>query len=142
MARSAKKLGRLLRVRTLQLDQVRADEVRARLKVDAEQGLRARIAGLAAHATPSADAAPTLATSFIAAAYYRERLHQSAHAAERRVAVAEQGLEAARTATREARRDQSAIEKLLARAEQEAARKAVRELEALPPTGRNRHDPC
>lgn len=142
MARSAQKLGRLLRVRTLQLDQVRADEVRARLKVDAEEGLRARIAGLAAHVAPSTADTPTLATGFIAAAHYRERLHQSAHAAERRVAVAEQGLETARAATREARRDQSAIEKLLARAEQEAARKALRELEALPSTGRNRHDPC
>lgn len=56
--------------------------------------------------------------------------------------MAEQSLEMARAATREARRDQNAIEKLITRAEADAALKALRELEQLPPMGRNRHDIC
>ena len=141
MPRSAKKLDRLLRVRTLQLDQVRAEELRALQRVEQEAQLRERIAGLAANVAP----APTgveFANSLIAAAHYRDRLHQSAHAAERRVVVAEQGLETARAATREARRDQSAIEKLIAREQADAALKALRALEALPPIRRNRHGSC
>ena len=142
MARTAKKLARLLRVRTLQLDQVRAAEVQARTRVDAEESLRERIDKLAAKISPSATPLPTFATSFIAAAHYRDRLHQSAHAAERRVAVAQQGLETARAATREAHRDQSAIEKLIEREDARAALKALRELEALPASPRKRHDIC
>ncbi len=142
MARSPKTLARLLRVRTLQLDQIRADEAKAHARVAQEAQLRERIAALAANVAPVAGAAAQSAGSLIAAAYYRDRLHQSAHAAERRVAVAEQGLDAARAATLEARRDQSAIEKLITRESAEAALKELRALEALPPTGRNRHDIC
>lgn len=138
--REPKKLNRLLRVRTLQLDQVRADELRARQRVEQEHHLRERIAALAADVAPAP--AALSAANLIAAAHYRDRLHQSAQAAEQRVAVAERGFDAAQAATREARRDQSAIEKLIARAEREAALKALRALEALPPTVRNRHDPC
>ena len=140
MARTAKKLERLLRVRTLQFDQVRAAEVHARARVDQEETLKERIAALAANVAPAA--APTFATSLIAAAHYRDRLHQSAHAAERRVAVAQQGLETARAATREAHRDQSAIEKLIEREEAKAALEALRALEALPAGPRKRHDIC
>ncbi|MCX8477664.1 MAG: hypothetical protein MT490_17885 [Sphingomonas sp.] len=140
MARTAKKLERLLRVRTLQLDQVRAAEMQARAKVDQEESLKERIAALAANVAPAA--APTFATALIAAAHYRDRLHQSAQAAERRVAVAQQGLENARAATREAHRDQSAIEKLIAREEAKAALEALRALEALPAGSRKRHDIC
>jgi flagellar FliJ protein len=142
MPRSAKKLERLLRVRTLQLDQVRAAEVHARTKVDQEQILRERIAALADNVAPVAAPAPTFATSLIAAAHYRDRLHQSAHAAERRFAVAQQGLETARAATREAHRDQNAIEKLIEREDAKAALKTLRELEALPANSRKRHDIC
>ncbi|TGX53212.1 hypothetical protein E5A73_10115 [Sphingomonas gei] len=140
MARTAEKLERLLRVRTLQLGQVRAAEVDARTRVDQEESLRERIAALAANIAPAG--ATTFATSLIAAAHYRDRLHQSAHAAERRVVVAHQGLESARAATREAQRDQSAIEKLIAREDVKAAFKALRELEGLPATARKRHDIC
>ena len=140
MPRTAKRLERLLRVRTLQLDQVRAAEVHARAKVDQEESLKERIAALAANVAPAA--APTFATSLIAAAHYRDRLHQSAHAAERRVAVAQQGLETARAATREANRDQSANEKLIEREEAKAALEALRALEALPASSRKRHDIC
>ncbi len=142
MARTAKKLERLLRVRTLQLDQVRAAEVHARARVDQEQTLRARIAALTDNVAPVAAPAPAFATSLIAAAHYRDRLHQSAHAAERRVVVARQGLETARAATREAHRDQSAIEKLIEREDAKAVLKALRELEALPANMRKRHDIC
>jgi len=142
MPRTAKKLERLLRVRTLQLDQVRAAEVHARTRVDQEETLRARIAALADNVAPVAAPAPTFATSLIAAAHYRDRLHQSAHAAEHRVVVARQGLETARAATREAHRDQSAIEKLIEREDAKTALKALRELEALPADTRKRHDIC
>jgi flagellar protein FliJ len=142
MPRNSKKLERLLRVRTLQLDQVRAAEVHARTKLNQEESLRERIHSLAANVAPAATPAPTFATSLIAAAHYRDRLHQSAHAAERRVDVAHQGLENARAATKEARRDQGAIEKLIEREDARAALKALRELEALPATARKRHDLC
>jgi hypothetical protein len=131
---------RILRVRTLQLGQVRAEEGRARARVEHEQALRERIAQLSANVAPSRE--QSTATGLIAAAHYRERLHVSAHAAAQRIAVAEQGLSAAAEATREAKRDQSAIEKLIARSDAEAAIKALRALEELPPTGKNRHDIC
>ncbi|UZK65334.1 hypothetical protein [Sphingomonas sp. M1-B02] len=137
-----RKLDRLLRVRTLQLDLIRADEVRARQRVDQEAALRERIAALAANVAPSAVEGETFATSLIAAAHLRDRLNQSAQAADRRVVVAEESLESARAATREARRDQSAIEKLIVREEAEAALKMLRSLETLPPGGRKRHDLC
>jgi len=135
-----RKLDRILRVRTLQLGQVRAHESAARAKVAQEEALRERIAQLSANVAPVQ--ASEFATSLIAAAHYRERLQQSAHAAERRVEVAEHGLFAAEEATREAKRDQSAVEKLIAREAAEAAVKAIRALENLPPSGKNRHDIC
>lgn len=134
----AKKLGRLLRVRTLQLDMTRASEVAAREKVANEEALRARIAQLAQGVAPSPAPAPGSATTLIAAAHYRERLHQSAAAAERRVVEAQRGLDHARNATQEAKRDQSAIEKLIDRAQANAARKAMRALEDMPATIRKR----
>lgn len=142
MPRSAKKLDRLLRVRTLQLDQVRAAEVHARVKLNQEETLRERIHSLAANVAPAATPTPTFATSLIAAAHYRDRLHQSANAAERRVDVAHQGLASARAATKEARRDQNAIEKLIEREDARAALKALRDLEALPASAKKRHDIC
>ncbi|ODP37627.1 hypothetical protein [Sphingomonas turrisvirgatae] len=136
----AKKLGRLLRVRTLQLDMTRAGEVAAREKVSNEEALRARIAQLAQGVAPAPAPAPGSATTLIAAAHYRERLHQSAAAAERRVAEAQRGLDHARAATQEAKRDQSAIEKLIDRAQTNAARKAMRALEDMPATIKKRFD--
>lgn len=135
-----RKLDRILRVRTLQLGQVRGEEARARARVEHEETLRDRIAQLSANVAPAEE--QSTATALRAAAHYRDRLHQSALAAERRVAVAEQGLSSAEAATREAKRDQSAIEKLMARQEAEAALQALRSLETLPATGRNRHDLC
>lgn len=141
MARSAQKLGRLLRVRTLQLDQIRAQEVQARARVDQERQLCERIASLAENVAP-VTSGEGFANSMIAAAHYRDRLHQSAHAAERRVEIAASGLDQARAATLGARRDQSAIEKLIVRESADAALRALRKLEELPPSPRNRHDLC
>ncbi|URW75558.1 hypothetical protein M9980_13675 [Sphingomonas donggukensis] len=135
------KLARLHRVRTLQLGQVQAQEIAAGARVDSESALQSRIAQLAANITPQAEDTG-FAASLAAAAYYRDRLHASALAAEKRVEVAAAGLERAREATREARRDQSAIEKLIVRAEAQAALKELRAMEEAPAFRRNRHAPC
>ncbi|CAN5402375.1 hypothetical protein BH09PSE4_BH09PSE4_06570 [soil metagenome] len=140
MAKRDKMLERLLRVRTLQLGLTRADEARAHERLASEAGLKARIAQLAASVAPETSAAE--AFSFIAAAHYRERLNASAQAAAARIVSARVGLDAAEAASREAKRDQSAIEELIARAEAEAAVRAIRALEDAPPVRRIRHDPC
>lgn len=140
MAKRGQSLDRILRVRTLQLGLVRAAEVQAHEKVASEDALRARIAQLAENVAPAVTGAE--AFSFIAAAHFRDRLHQSAVAAEARLQTATQKLARATEATREARRDQSAIEKLIARDDQAAVIKQMRALEEAPPTRRNRHDPC
>ena len=134
------KLDRLLRVRTLQLGLVRAEEVRAQERFASESTLKGRIAQLAEAVAPRSDA--TQGFSLIAAAHFRDRLQQSAEAAEGRLLAAERVVERAAEATREARRDQNAIEKLIARADADAALKAIRALEASPPTRKIRHDPC
>lgn len=140
MAKQAIKLDRVLRVRTLQLNLVRAEEVRAREQLQSELELRNRIRQLSAAVAPAPDA--TEAFSFIAAAHFRERLQQSETAAENRLRAAEHKVEVANGNTREARRDQNAIEKLIERDSALEALKAVRALQEAPPTRRNRHDPC
>lgn len=137
---SAKRLQRLHRVRTLQLNLVQAAEADAQAKVAAEAALRIRIAQLAAAVAPQPMAADGV--SFAAAALYRERLHQSAQAAEQRVVNAHFRADQAAAATRAARQDQHAIEKLLARDAAAAALKALRALEEAPPARMLRHDPC
>lgn len=134
------KLDRILRVRTLQLGLVRAEEVRAKERFASETNLKGRIAQLAEAVAPNA--VQTQGFSLIAAAHFRDRLQQSAEAAEGRLLAAERVVERAAEATREAKRDQSAIEKLIARADADAALKAIRALEAAPPTRKIRHDPC
>lgn len=139
----AKKLQRIHRVRTLQLGLTRADEMRAQEKHASETMLAGRIQALA-------DAvAPNMTQSFGGAtlgaqAHFRERLHQSAAAAQARVTVAERFVAQAAEATQAAKRDQSAVEKLLERARQAALVREMRALEDTPPTGRQgkRHDPC
>lgn len=136
------KLDRILRVRTLQLGLVQAEEARAHDRAASEQMLRSRIAQLTANVSPTPAAAPVAGFSLVSAAHFRERLHQSAEAAEGRLRAAQATAARASEATREARRDQSAIEKLIARAEAEAVVKAIRAMEAAPPTRKIRHDPC
>ncbi|RUN75010.1 hypothetical protein EJC47_18515 [Sphingomonas sp. TF3] len=136
------KLDRILRVRTLQLGLVQAEEARAHDRAASEQMLRSRIAQLTANVSPTPAAEPVAGFSLVAAAHFRERLHQSAEAAEGRLRAAQATAARASEATREARRDQSAIEKLIARADAEAVVKAIRAMEAAPPTRKIRHDPC
>jgi flagellar FliJ protein len=136
----AKKLDRILKVRTLQLGLVRAEEARATERFAGEVNLRNRIAALAADIAP----APSTGHGFslVAAAHFRDRLQQSAEAADGRLRAAEHLAQQAAEKTREAKRDQSAIEKLLDRALAEDAVKAIRALEAAPPSRKIRHDPC
>lgn len=138
----AKRLSRVLRVRTLQLGLTQAEEARAAARVADEQALRDRILQLASDVAP-APAPAASATMLGAAAHYRERLHQSAQVAERRVVQASDGLARARSATLDARRDQSAVEKLLERASAARALRELRAMENAPPVRRpNRHGPC
>lgn len=133
-------LDRILRVRTLQLTLSRGEEARALDRMASEEALAGRIASLADAVAPSPENANGF--SLVAAAHFRSRLHQSAELADRRLRDAAVQLERASEATREARRDQSAVEKLMVRAEADDALKAIRALEAAPPTRKIRHDPC
>lgn len=135
-----KQLDRLLRVRTLQLGMVRADEARAQDKRASEADLAHRIARLAENVAPEPSGGNGF--SLLAAAHFRSRLQQSAEMARTRLHDAERAADRAAQATREARRDQNAIEKLMARADAVAALKAIRALEAAPPSRKIRHDPC
>lgn len=133
----------MLHVRTLQLGMVRADEGRAAARLADERALSERIRQLADGVAPVTAAAPTSALSIMASAHFREKLVQTAQAAEERVDNASRALDHARERTQAAKRDQSAMEKLIERAGQEAARRAMRALETLgeaPP--KKRHDPC
>lgn len=138
-----KRLDRLLRVRTLQLGMTRAEEGRAAAQLAQEQALRERVEQLAANVAPVREAVPTSALSIMASAHYRERLRSTAEAAARRVDHAERALDHAKEQTRAAKRDQSAMEKLIERAGEEAARRASRALETLGEQPvKKRHDLC
>ena len=140
----AKKLARIHRVRTLQLGLTRADEVRAHEKFASETNLASRIQALADAVSPTSDTVAS-AGSLGAQAHFRERLHQSSAAAQMRVQLAEMFVNRAAEATRSAKRDQSAIEKLLDRARRAALVKEMRALEDTPPISplkAKRHDLC
>lgn len=140
MRDKAKTLARIHRVRTLQLGLTQAEEAHAHDKYHSESALSVRIAQLAAAVAPVPQTADAI--TFGAAAHYRDRLHQSAHAAVQRVEAAEARVARAGEATRSARRDQSAVEKLIARAEADAALRELRALEDAPAVRTIRHDPC
>ena len=133
-------LSRLLRVRTLQLGLTRAEESRAQERFAGEAALRTRIGQLAEAVAPAST--ETAGFSLVAAAHFRDRLQQSAEAAEARLNAAQAVVERATEATRSAKRDQTAIEKLIERADADAAIRAIRALEAAPVVHRIRHDPC
>ena len=135
-----KTLARLHRVRTIQLNLAQADETRARAHVDSESLLHARIAQLAEGVAPIA--ASAIGVALGAAAHYRDKLHQSALTAATRVRNAQDHHARAGEATRAARRDQHAIEKLIERADAIGVRAQMRALEDTPPGGGKRHDPC
>lgn len=133
----ANQLKRIHRVRTLQLTLARAEEARAYAQVATEQALSARIAQLADAVAPASGSAVTL----LAASRYRDRLVKSAEAAANRVRTAESDAARAAEGTRAAKRDQSAVEKLLERARADALRREVRTLQDQPAT-RKRHGTC
>ena len=132
------KLTRIHRVRTLQLGLIRAEEMRAHDRVASETQLADRIASLAAAVGPRNGAGFSLAAS----AHYRERLLQSAEAADSRVRTARFQSVQATENTKAAHRDQVAVEKLIARADADIVLREVRDLQNAPPTRRIRHDPC
>lgn len=135
-----KKLARLHRVRTLQLGMARAAESRAHEQMASETALSNRIAQLADAVSPSEGEGTAM--TFAAMAHYREKLHRTAQAAENRVRAAEAEAARALEARQSAKRDQTAVEKLIARGEAEAALRAIRALQEAPPTRKIRHDPC
>ena len=135
-----KTLARLHRVRTIQLHLAHADEMRAHDHLTSEAQLHDRIAQLAAAVAPIA--ASAVGVSLGAAAHYRDKLHQSALTAAIRVSNAEDHRARTAETTLAARRDQTAIEKLIERADAVAVRAEMRALEETPPGGGKRHDPC
>lgn len=143
-AMDRKALARIQRVRVLQAGLAQAAEAQARDGLASETALSDRIAGLAAAVAPCTQQGS--AVSLAAAAHYRERLHRSAITAADRVAAARRQADAAAAAAQEARRDQSAVEKLLDRARADAALLELRALEEAPAfrplSERLRHDPC
>lgn len=142
VADKAKRLARVLRVRTMQLNLTQAEEARAAARVAEEIALRDRILNLAQAVSPVPTPSAS-AQTLGAAAHYREKLHATARVVEHRVAQADDGLTRAKSATMAAKRDQSAVEKLLERAHAARALRELRALENAPPVRRpNRHDPC
>ena len=134
-------LARIARVRSLQLTLAQGQEAAARDKAAAEAALGERIAALAAAVAPACAQASGVALG--AEAHFRQRLHASAEAAQNRIATADRLLARAAEATRAARQDRTAVDKLLDRARREDLAQEMRALEDLPAAGRrNRHDPC
>lgn len=131
---------RVLRVRTLQVNLARVEEAAAHERLASEAALRERIARLADDVAPRAVAAGGF--TLMAAAHYRERLSHSAAAAEARERQAAERAEIASALAREAKRDQTAVEKLIARRDAEVALAAMRALADAPPARQVRHDPC
>ena len=137
-------LARLHRVRTLQLNLTMADEARAQERVASEHQLSQRIGQLIDAVTPT-PAVTASAASLMANAHFRNRLLESADAATARIQVAEHRAAQAGEQTKAAKRDQTAVEKLMDRARRAAIRAEMRALEDMPASGgarRNRHDPC
>ncbi len=126
-----KKLQRLHRVRTLQLGMAQAAETRAHDQVASETALSNRIAQLADAVSPGEGGGAAL--SFAAMAHYREKLHRNAEVIDNRVRAAEAEAARALEARQTAKRDQTAVEKLMARADAEAALRAIRALQEAPP---------
>jgi capsule polysaccharide export protein KpsE/RkpR len=124
--RDGKKLGRMLRVRSLQLDLARAEQAAAAERASSAAALAARIESLRQDVAPRQGTEQGL--SLFAAAHYRDRLAKSQVDAQRRVTAAHQLLDQARDAANAAKRDHGAVEKLIERelgAQAAAARKAL-----------------
>jgi flagellar protein FliJ len=126
MARDQKRLGRMLRVRSLQLDLARSEQAAAAERASSATALAQRIEALRQDVAPRQGRDQGL--SLFAAAHYRDRLAKSQIEAQRRVTVAHQQLDQARSAATAAKRDHGVVEKLIEReleAQAAAARKAL-----------------
>lgn len=123
MRRDAKKLGRMLRVRSLQLDLARAEQAAAADRASSAAALAARIEALRQDVAPREGREQGL--TLFAAAHYRDRLARSQVEAQRRMQIADQQLDVAREAATSAKRDHGVVEKLIER-ELEARAAAVR----------------
>ena len=126
MARDQKRLGRMLRVRSLQLDLARAEQAAAVERASSAAALAARIDSLRQDVAPQQGS--DLGISLFAAAHYRDRLAKSHVEAQRRVSAAHQQLDRARDAATAAKRDHGVVEKLIEReldVQAAAARKAL-----------------
>ncbi len=126
MARDPKRLGRMLRVRSLQLDLARAEQAQAADRASSARALADRIEALRQDVSPREGGNQGL--SLFAAAHYRDRLARSGIEAQRRLQVAHQQLDHARSAATSAKRDHGVVEKLIDReleAKAKAARKAM-----------------
>ena len=132
--RDAKKLGRMLRVRSLQLDLARAEQVAAAERASSAAALAARIDSLRQDVAPREGADQGL--TMFAAAHYRDRLARSQVEAQRRMQIAHQQLDQARDAAEAAKRDHGVVEKLIERDLQAQAAAARKALEDAPSTAR------
>jgi flagellar protein FliJ len=133
----ARQLARVHRVRQLQLTIARAAEAEANAALTSERELHARIDALAAQPGPAGGTAAQLGAS----AHYRDRLHQSLGLAHSRVLQAANRADQAAAATRSARQDEAAVDKLRARARLDALAREMRALEDLPQRPK-RHGTC
>ena len=132
--RDAKRLGRMLRVRSLQLDLARAEQAAAAERASSAAALAARIESLRQDVAPRQGAEQGL--TLFAAAHYRDRLARSQVEAQRRVQLAHQQLDQARDAATAAKRDHGVVEKLIERELEAQARAALKALEDAPQTAR------
>jgi flagellar FliJ protein len=129
-----KRLGRLLRVRAVQRDIAEAAEMQARTHAASAEGLIRRIDQLVADVSPAAGIATGIGLS--AQASVRARLGASRNDAATRLSTAEALLARREDATRTARRDHNAMEKLLDRAKLSAAAAEMRRLIDTLPHGK------
>lgn len=134
MARDAKRLGRMLRVRSLQLDLARAEQAAAAERASSAAALAARIESLRQDVAPRQGTDQGL--SLFAAAHYRDRLAKSGIEAQRRVQHAHQQLDQARDAASAAKRDHGVVEKLIERELETQAAAARKALEDAPQNAR------
>ncbi|MFD1613399.1 hypothetical protein ACFSCW_16485 [Sphingomonas tabacisoli] len=132
--RDTQRLGRMLRVRSLQLDLARAEQAAAADRASSATALAARIEALRQDVAPREGSDQGL--SLFAAAHYRDRLARSGLEAQRRVQLTHQQLDQARDAATAAKRDHGVVEKLIERELQAKARAALKALEDAPQTAR------
>jgi flagellar protein FliJ len=126
--RDTRRLGRMLRVRSLQLDLARSEQAAAADRASSAAALAARIDALRQDVAPREGSDQGL--SLFAAAHYRDRLARSQVEAQRRMQAAHQQLDQARDAATSAKRDHGVVEKLIEReldAQAAAARKALQD---------------